>query len=94
MLIVPVPCFGVDGLADTTKDTKGAQIMLLNMILTQAPEETDCSGSRVELGELVLLDGLPVTRRGGVYRSRLKDSRGDTKGERAVHNVTGRTSGS
>jgi hypothetical protein len=89
MLVVPVPGLWVDGLANASKDTEGAQIVLLDMLMAQTPEKTDGSWCRVELGELVLLNGFPVSRGGGVYRSRLEHGGSDTKSERSVDDVPG-----
>lgn len=63
MVIVPVPCLGVDGFTDGTEDTQRREIMILDVVFSETTEETNGSGCRVELSKLVLLDGLPVTRR-------------------------------
>jgi hypothetical protein len=66
MLVVPVPRFGVDRLADASQHAQAAQVVALHMVGTEAAEKADGSRGRVELGQLVLLDGLPVARRSGV----------------------------
>lgn len=87
MVVVPVPRFRVDRLADTTEDTKRAQIVILHVVLTEAAEETDGSGRRVELGNLVLVDGLPVPCGGRVDGRRLEDGSRHTVCERTVYDV-------
>jgi hypothetical protein len=57
--------------------------MALNVVRPKTTEESDSSGGRVKLGELVFCNGLPVTRVGG-----LKHGGGDPVCERAVNNVT------
>jgi hypothetical protein len=59
MLVVPVPRFGVDRLADASQNAQAAQVVALHMVGTEAAEQADGSRGRVELGQLVLLDGLP-----------------------------------
>ena len=66
VVVQPVPGFGVDGLADGAEDAEGAEVVVLDVVLAETAEETDGGGCGVELGELVLLDGLPVAGGGGV----------------------------
>lgn len=87
VVVQPVPCLGVDGLADGADDTEGAEVCLLHVRLTETTEETDGSGSGVEVGDAVLVDGLPEARWGGVDGSRLEHGGGDTVSERTVDNV-------
>lgn len=58
----------------------------------ETAEETDGGGCGVELGEFVLLDGLPVAGGSGVDGSGFEDGGGDTVGKRAVDDVTGKCS--
>ena len=87
MLVVPVPRLGVDGLANASQNTQSAQIVLLDVLMAQTPEKTDGGRCRVELGKLMLLDGFPVARGSGIYRSRLENGGGNTKGERSIDGV-------
>ena len=84
---VPFPGFRVDGLTNTTQDTQTAKVVSINVVCTKTTEETDGRRSRVELRQLVLVNGLPVTGRGGINGRRLKDGSGDTKRERTIDNV-------
>jgi hypothetical protein len=87
VLVIPVPRFRVDRLADTSQDTQGAEIMALNVVRPKTTKESDSGGGRVKLGELVFRNGLPVTRGRGIDRSGLKHGGGDPVCERAVNNV-------
>ena len=87
-----MPSFRVDRLANTSENPQRAQIVLLDVVLAQTPQETDGGRGRVELGELVLLDGFPVARGGRVDGGRLEDSRGNTESERSVDDVAGKGS--
>lgn len=87
MVVVPMPCLRVDRLADAAEDTKSREVVVLDVVGAEAAEETDGGGCGVELGEFVLLDGLPVAGRSRVDGSRLEDGGGDTVGERAVDDV-------
>jgi len=88
VVVVPVPSLGVDWLTDTTQYSEGAEVMGVDMVFTETTEETNCSGSGVKLGNLVLLNGLPVAGWGGVNRRRFKDGCGDTVEKRSVDDVT------
>jgi hypothetical protein len=61
VVIVPVPGFWVDGFSDTSENTEGTEVVILDVMSTKATEETDGGGSRVEMSEFVFLDSLPVT---------------------------------
>jgi hypothetical protein len=75
--IVPVPSLGVDGLADGAEDPDCAEVVTINMVSAETTKESDGGGSRVELGELVSLDGLPVPGGCRVDWGRLEDGGGD-----------------
>ena len=60
MVVIPVPRFGIDRLADGAKHAERAEVMPLHVMLAKAAEETDGSWCGVELRQLVLLNGLPV----------------------------------
>ena len=88
MFVVPVPSLGVDGLTDSPQDSDGAEIVGLDVVLAEAAEETDGSGSSVKVGDLVLLNCLPVTGWGRVNGGRFEDSGGDTVEKGTVNDVT------
>ena len=88
MVVVPVPSLGVDRLTDATQHSEGAEVVGLGVVLTETTKETDGGGSGVELGNLVLLNGLPVAGRGRVNGGGFEDGGGDTVEERPVDDVT------
>jgi hypothetical protein len=88
MFIVPVPGFGVDRLTDRAKDTQTAEIVVFHMLGTKSVKEVNGSRSRIELGKLVLLDGLPVARWCGVNWSSFKDGSADSICEWSINNVS------
>ena len=88
MLIVPVPCLRVDRLANTTEYSQAAQIVLFDMVRTKTTQKTNGGGRRVELGDLIFIDGLPVTRRRGVNGSGFEDGSCHTIGKRSVNDVS------
>ena len=88
VVVVPVPSFGVDRLADGTQHSESAEVVGLGMVLAETTEETDSGGSGVEVGNLVLLDGLPVTGWGRVNGGGFEDGGGDTVKKRTVDDVT------
>jgi hypothetical protein len=63
----------------------------LGVVFTETTEETDGGGSGVEVGNLVLLDGLPVTGWGRVNGGGFEDGGGDTIEKRSVDDVTDET---
>ena len=87
MLVVPVPCLGVDRLSDTAQDAKAAEVVVLDVVESETTEQTNSRRRGVELRKLMLLDGFPVARGGRVYRSRLENGGGNTKGERSIDDV-------
>jgi hypothetical protein len=82
-----MPRLGVDGLTDRSKDPECAEIVALEMMFAQAAEETNGSRRGIELGDLVALNDIPVTRGGWVDRSALEHGRSDTVEERTVDDV-------
>lgn len=88
MFVVPVPSLGVDRLTDTAQYSDGAEVVGLDVMFTKTAEETDGSGSGVEVGNLVLLNGLPVAGWGGVNWGRFEDGGGNTVEKRPVDDVT------
>ena len=87
MVVVPVPSFRVDGLADGTDDAERAEVGLLDVFFAETTEETDGGRGGVEVGDLVLVDGLPEAGGRGVGGCGLEDGGGDAIGERAVDEV-------
>ena len=88
MVVIPVLGFRVDGFTDTTQHLEGAEIVAGDVMFTKTTEETDGGGGGVELGDLVLLDSLPVARRGRVNRGRFEDNGADTVEKGSVDDVT------
>ena len=88
VIVVPVPSLGVDRLADTTQYSESAKVVGVDVVLTETTEETDGGGSSVNVGNPVLLDGLPVAGRGRINGGRFEDSGGDTIKEGSVDDVT------
>ena len=88
VVVVPMPGLGVDRLTDTTQHSEGAEVVGVGVMLTETTEETDGGGSRVEVGNLVLLNGLPVAGWGRVNGGRFEDGGGDTVEKRSVDDVT------
>jgi hypothetical protein len=66
MFVVPVPGFRIDRFTNRSKDMQTAEIMVFHMLSAESAKEVNGSRSRIELGKLVLLDGLPVVRWCGV----------------------------
>jgi hypothetical protein len=58
IFVVAVPSLGINWLAERVKDSQTAEIVVLNVVCTYSAKETNDSRSRVELGDLVLLDSL------------------------------------
>jgi hypothetical protein len=87
MLVVPVPSFGVNRLTHRAKDTQTAKIIVLHVLSTQSAKETNGSRSRIKLGNLVLLDSLPVAGWGGVNWSGFEDGSADTICEWSINDV-------
>lgn len=61
--VVPVPCFWVDGLTDGCNHTQAREVVAFEPLVAQAPQGADRGGCGVELGDLVLLNDLPESRR-------------------------------
>lgn len=87
-LVVPVPCLGVNRLADRTDDAQRAQVVLLYVLRAETTQEADRRGRRIELRQLVFVDCLPVPRRRGVDGSRLEDRGGGTVCQWPINDIT------
>ena len=91
VVVVPMPGFRIDRLANGTQHSEGAEVVGLSVMLTEATEKTDGGGSGVEVGNLVLLDGLPVTGWSGVNWGGFEDGGGNTIEKWPVDDVTDET---
>ena len=83
-----MPSLRIDRLANATQDPDRAEIVAVDVVLAETTEETDGGRSGVEVGDLVLLNSLPVTGWGGVNGGRFEDGSGNAVGKRAVDDVT------
>lgn len=88
VVVVPVPSFGVDRLANGAQHSESAEVVALGVVLAETTEETDGGGSGVEMGNLVLLDGLPITGWGRVDGGGFEDGGSDAIEKRSVDDVT------
>ena len=88
VVIIPVPSLGVDRLANSTQHSEGAEIVVLDVVLTETTKEADSCGGSVELGNLVLLYGLPVAGWGRVNGGGFKDGGSDTIEKGPVDDIT------
>lgn len=87
LLLVPVPGLGVDGLSDRSDDPQALEAVASDVLLTESSEESDGGRSGVEVGDLVLVDDVPVSRGSGVDGRRLKDGGRDSVEEGSVDDV-------
>ena len=67
VIIVPMPSLGVDRLPNTTQHAEGTEIVTFNVLRAHPAQQPNCRRSSVELGNLMLLHGLPVAGGGGIY---------------------------
>ena len=58
-------------------------------LIVSPDEQSDGSGSSIEVGELMLSNSGPVAARVGVGWSRLKQQAGPSVGQWPVHNIAG-----
>jgi hypothetical protein len=72
MFVVPEPSFAVDGFTDTAENTEGGEIEFLNMLLAETTKEADSRWCTVELSNIVLVDGFPVSRGRRIYGRRFE----------------------
>jgi hypothetical protein len=68
VFIVPMPCLGIDGLADRSEDPQRRQVVVLDMLSAQTTEKTNRSGCRVELRKFMLCNSFPIARRRRINR--------------------------
>lgn len=87
VVVVPVPGLGVDGLSDGSDDSQTLEGVILDEVLTKSSKETNGSRSSVEMSDLVLVNGVPVSRSGRVDGSGLEDGGGDSVEKRTVDDV-------
>lgn len=88
VVVIPVPSLGVDRLTDATQHSESAKVVGVDVVLTETTEETNGGWSSVDVGNLMLLNGLPVTGWGGVNGGGFEDSGGDTIEKGPVHDIT------
>lgn len=72
MLVIPIPCFRVDRLANASKDTQTGEVMAFHMMRAKTAQQANRCWCGVELGQFVFLHSLPVARRCGIYRGRFE----------------------
>ena len=87
-VVVPMPSLGVDGLTDGSEDSKGGEVMVLDVLVTHSSEKSNGGGGSVELGGLPLVDKVPVSSRGRVDRGGLEDGGRDTVEQRSVDDIS------
>ena len=85
-LVVPLPNFSSDGLTNGSQDSEALHLPT-NVLITSTLQQTQSSGSDVELSDLVLVDDIPVSREVGIGGSSLKDNSGNAEDKRGVDNV-------
>lgn len=85
-IVVPLPNFSGNGLTNGTQDTEVLHLRL-DVLVASALQQTQSGGGNVELGDLVLVDNVPVAGEVGVRRSALKHDGRDTEEKRSVHHV-------
>jgi hypothetical protein len=88
MLIVPVPCLRIDRLTNATEHSQATQIILFDVVRPKTTQQTYSSGRGVELGDLIFVDSLPVTRRSRIDRGGFENGSCHTVGKRSVNDVT------
>ena len=62
--------------------------MSLNMLFSKSTQQSNGSGSGIELSQFVFFNSFPIARGSGVYRGGFEDSGGYTVGERSVDDVS------
>src|SRR5262249_23728280 len=58
-LAIPHPGFGVDGLADSTEQAKGVELVFVDVLIAPLNECANGCRRSVEEGELAIVDDLP-----------------------------------
>ena len=91
MLVVPLPCGGVDGLAHRTQQTQAAQVVTLRMHsivgFSRLDQRTNGGWRRVENRDLVVLNHFPETPSIRKCRHALKHNFSAAQGQWAVGDV-------
>lgn len=85
-LEVPLPNLSGDGLTDRAQDSERGH-GTSHMLVASSLEQTQGSRGDVKLGDLVLIDNVPVPREVGVGGCALKDDGRNTKKQRGIHDV-------
>ena len=88
VFIAPIPRFRVDWLPNRTKNTQAAQIVTLNMLFSKSTQQSDGSGTGIELSQFVLINRFPISRGSGIYGGRFEDGCGHAIGEGSVDDIS------
>ena len=83
---IPLPDFRGDGFPHGPQDAQMSHLVV-NVVVAGALEQTQGRGSHVELGDLVLVDHIPVPREVGVGRGTLEDDGGTTQEQGRVDDI-------
>lgn len=60
VIVVPMPCLGVDGLTDAAKHAQAAEVVVLDVMIAKTAQQTDRGRCGIELCQFVLVDSLPI----------------------------------
>lgn len=85
-LVVPLPDLSGDGFTDGAENSEALHLAT-NVLITSTLQQTQSSGSNVELSDLVLVDDIPVSRKVGVGGGSLENNSGNTEDKRGVDDV-------
>lgn len=85
-LVVPLPDLGGNGLADGTESSQVLEVAA-DVLITSPLQQSQGSGGDVELGDVVLLDNVPVSGEVGVGGRALENDCGDTQKQGGVDDV-------
>ena len=88
LLVIPDPRFRVDRFAHGSENLEAGQIILRRPLVSLPDQRPDSGGRGIELGDLELVDHLPVPTGVRVQRGALEHHAGGPVGEWAVHDVT------
>ena len=86
-VVVPLPCFRIDRLADGAEQAERFARGFLHRIIAALHQGADCGRRRVDDVDLVLVADLPETRTGRIIRHAFEHHRDGAVGERAIDDV-------
>lgn len=86
LLKVPLPDLRGNGLTNGTQNTQVSHLVV-DVLVTGTLEQTQGGGGNVELGDLVLVDHIPVAGEVGVGRGTLEDDGGASQEQRSIDDV-------